>query len=100
MGKESSSLISLKHKIIKDGLSGAREFQLSNSKEYLLNEFRSIVKRSNDIFANITFRQNLYKPLFELFLVSVALIFIYISFEINHLNFDYIIPLIVVFFAA
>jgi ABC-type multidrug transport system fused ATPase/permease subunit len=100
LGKESSSLISLKHKLIKDGLSGAREFQLSNSKEYLLNEFRSIVKRSNDIFANITFRQNLYRPLFELFLVSIASIFIYISLGVNYLNFDYIIPLIVVFFAA
>lgn len=100
LGKEISSLISLKHKLIKEGFTGAREFQLSNSKEYLLNEFRSIVKSSNDIFANVTFRQNLFRPLFEVFLVSIASIFIYISLRINHLNFDSIIPLIVVYFTA
>lgn len=100
MSKQFSSFNNLRHKLIIEGLTGFKEFNLIiNSKKHLFEKFYENNKKMYDLYSVISFRQSLPKILFELTIAIIFCFFLIVSFNLK-VDFSSTIPLIGIFIAS
>ena len=99
LGKKRVKLIQKRLKNIIEGLSGAKIYTLTGSQENLINNFNSnnYSLASNNI--NIGFRNGIPRPLFELFILTIVVVFLIFFLKNNSILID-IIPTLGVFLTA
>ena len=84
MSKEFSTLNNLKHKLIVEGFSGSKEFNLiGESQKHLFEKFNLINQRLYKLYSIITYRYSLPKILFELSIMTSVCFFLIISFKLK-----------------
>ena len=100
MSKEFSTLNNLKHKLIVEGFSGSKEFNLiGESQKHLFEKFNLINQRLYKLYSIITYRYSLPKILFELSIMTSVCFFLIISFKLK-IDFSSIVPLLGIFAVA
>ncbi len=99
LGKKRVKLIQLRLKNIIEGLSGAKIYTLTGSQENLIKDFNisNFSLASNNI--NIGFRNGLPRPLFELFILAIVVVFLIFFLKNNSFLKD-MIPTLGVFLTA
>ena len=99
MGKKRVKIVQLRLKSIIEGFSGSKVFELTGSQKNLIGNFSIYNNDIAKIASNVSFRMDLLKPLFELFvLLLIGIIFIF-NFE-NQSGLKNIVPLLGVFLTA
>ena len=99
MGKERVKLIQLRLKNIIEGISGAKIFALTGSQEKLINDFKITNNKLAKNNINSGFRNEIPRPLFELFILLIVVLFLIFFFNENDSLKD-LIPTLGVFLTA
>ena len=99
MGKNRVKFFQLRLKYIIEGLSGSKVFALSGAQKKVVSDFNEYNYKIASITHNVGFRNNLPKPLFELFVLLITISFLLIVFE-DHSQIKNIIPTLGVFLSA
>ena len=99
LGKERVKLTQLRLKNILEGLSGAKIFTLTGSNDKIIDDFKKTNNQlaKNNIINN--FRNGIPRPLFELFILLLVLIFLFFFIK-NDNSFKNLIPTLGVFLTA
>ena len=99
MGKERVVLTREKLKSIYEGFTGNRAYEITNTKNFITNKFLLANHRLADINASITYRRVITKPIFEIFVLFIIILFFSYYFGTgNYIN--QIIPELGVFLMA
>ena len=99
MGKERIVLTRDKLKSIYEGFTGNRAYEISNTQNFITNKFLSANQRLADINATIAYRKVITKPIFEIFVLFIIILFFsYYLGTGNYIN--QIIPELGVFLMA
>ena len=99
MGKDRVKLFQVRLKHIIEGLSGAKIFALTGSQEKLIADFKNTNLKIASIGANTNFRNEIPRPLFELFILLIAIFFLFFFLKDNS-EFKTLIPTLGVFLTA
>jgi len=76
MGKKRIRYMQKRLQHIIEGLSGSKIFEITSSQNKLIEDFNIYNDGLADINTNVTFRSVLPKPLFELFILAVTVVFL------------------------
>jgi|TARA_Y100000389_G_scaffold171802_1_gene179719 ATP-binding cassette, subfamily B, bacterial PglK len=76
MGKKRIRYMQKRLQHIIEGLSGSKIFEITSSQNKLIDDFNVYNDGLADINTNVTFRSVLPKPLFELFILTITVIFL------------------------
>ena len=99
MGKNRIKLMQSRLQYIIEGLSGSKVYEMTGSQKNLISNFNEPNKKIAKIAYNIGFRQNLPRPLFELFILLITVTFLIFTFDHNS-QIKNIIPTLGVFLTA
>ena len=99
MGRERVRLFQLRLKYIIEGLGGSKVFALTGSQKKIMTDFNNYNFKIADISTNVGFRGNLPRPLFELFILFIVVLFFFFATK-NNSDIKAIVPTLGVFLSA
>ena len=99
MGKDIIKIVKLRLKLIIEGLSGSKVYELTGSQKHILADFSSQNNSFAKISYNVAFRNTLPRPLFELFVLLITGLLIIFTFQ-NKSEIVSIVPTLGVFLTA
>lgn len=99
MGKERVKYVQLRLKHILEGLGGAKAFVLTGALKKVTEDFNKSNFKIASISRSVGFRNNLPRPLFEIFILLMLVLFFIFAININT-DIKTIIPTIGVFLSA
>jgi ABC-type multidrug transport system fused ATPase/permease subunit len=99
MGKERVKLVQLRFQYIIEGLSGSKVYEMTGSQKSLISNFIEPNSKIGKISSSTGFRQNLPKPLFELFVLLIIALFLAFTLD-NNSQIKNVAPTLGVFLTA
>ena len=99
MGKNRVKFFQLRLQYIIEGLMGSKVFALTGSQKKIISDFNEYNYKIASLSHSVGFRQNLSRPLFELFILLIAVLFFFYTFR-DHSQMKSIIPTLGVFLSA
>ncbi len=99
MGKERVKFFQLRLKYIMEGLSGSKIFALTGSQKKVMADFNNYNFKIANISTSVGFRNNLPRPLFELFILLIVVLFFFFVTK-NNSDIKDIVPTLGVFLSA
>lgn len=99
MGKKRIRYMQKRLQHIIEGLSGSKIFEITSSQNKLIDDFNVYNDGLADINTNVTFRSVIPKPLFELFILTITVIFLFFFLQESS-QLKIVLPTLGVFLSA